>query len=588
MPATDQRGLPRVVNGSIDIGAFQTQPPALVFSTLGETAAAGQPTGAITVELEDLDGNPAPAGSGGVAVSLSSSSTGGSFSYPNGLPVSGGQIIIPQGSSSATFDYTDIQPGTPMLTAFAAGFALATEQETILPAPIAVTPVTDIVVGRTLSTYFTGDVQNNQETITLTVYNQQAASITGVLLTDTLEPGVTLVSASQQPDQSGQNLAWSLGTVEGDYWTSVSITVSLANSSILQLDTGAQAFATLNAGPISNSTPAAMLTQGSVDPNLLASTPDANTTDPFIQQEAAVLDYNAQNIFNFLHNDVGYNSYTGSLRGARGTLWSDAGNALDVASLGVALMRASGIPAQYVEGTLSQSQAQQLILSMFPASYQTVGYIPSGTQTSNPADDSQLLSETESHYWFEFNTGNGWVNADPLMPGAQIGQAFTAATGWFTEVPDSPRQTTEVSLTAEIYSQAAAAFGIGGDGLSDTVVLDQTFNDVDLVGRPLTIGNLVSSSSSGALFLTTTTNTYTPYIVVGDDALPDSQLPDAKDFIRNKDFATVSVAACGSEHEDCVIHKPLPWPNPRLRLWCFVRHLSQCGSVSRRRGHARH
>ena len=61
-----------------------------------------------------------------------------------------------------------------------------------------------------------------------------------------------------------------------------------------------------------------------------------------------------------------------------------------------------------------------------------------------------------------------------------------------------------------------------------------------------------------------------------------------RDFIRNKDFATVSVAACGSEHEDCVIHKPLPWQNPRLRLWCSVRHLSQCGSVSRRRGHARH
>ncbi len=92
-----------------------------------------------------------------------------------------------------------------------------------------------------------------------------------------------------------------------------------------------------------------------------------------------MLDYNAQNIFNFLQNDIGYNSYTGSLRGARGTLWSNAGNALDVASLGVALMRASGIPAQYVQGTLSVSQAQQLILSMFPASFQTVGYIPAGT-----------------------------------------------------------------------------------------------------------------------------------------------------------------------------------------------------------------
>ncbi len=38
------------------------------------------------------------------------------------------------------------------------------------------------------------------------------------------------------------------------------------------------------------------------------------------------------------------------------------------------------------------------------------------------------------------------------------------------------------------------------------------------------------------------------------------------DFIRNKDFATVSVAACGSEHGDCVIHKPLPWPSLRPRF----------------------
>ena len=59
------------------------------------------------------------------------------------------------------------------------------------------------------------------------------------------------------------------------------------------------------------------------------------------------------------------------------------------------------------------------------------------------------------------------------------------------------------------------------------------------------------------------------------------------DFIRNKDLAIFSVAAGGSGHEDCVIHKPLPWPNPRLRPWCSVRHLSQCGSASRQRGHAR-
>ena len=154
-----------------------------------------------------------------------------------------------------------------------------------------------------------------------------------------------------------------------------------------------------------------------------------------------------------------------------------------MASLGVALMRASGIPAQYVSGTLSTAMTQQLILSMFPASYQTVGYIPAGTTVSDPANDPQLQSETQSHYWFQFNAGNGWMNADPLMAGAVVGQTFTAATGTFTEVPQSLRQTTEVQLTAEIYSQASAAFGLGNNGLSENVVLDQTFNDVDSGGR---------------------------------------------------------------------------------------------------------
>jgi hypothetical protein len=271
----------------------------------------------------------------------------------------------------------------------------------------------------------------------------------------------------------------------------------------------------LNAGPISASTPAATLLQGAIDPTLLASTSDANTTDPYIQAEAAALDYNPQNILNFLQQNIGYNSYYGSLRGARGTLWSDAGNALDVASLGVALLRASGIPAQYVQGTLSQIQAQELILTMFPTNLQTLSYVPTGTQTSDPVDDYQLLDETEQHFWFEFNTGSGWVNADPLMPGSQIGQTFTTATSTFNEVPQSLRQTTEVSLTAEIYNQGAAAFGF--PALQDTVVLDTTFNDVDLVGRPLTVGNLFSQNGLGGLVFTTVTNTYTPYIEIGDE-----------------------------------------------------------------------
>ncbi|MGA2255400.1 MAG: choice-of-anchor Q domain-containing protein, partial [Thermoguttaceae bacterium] len=515
LPVTDQRGLPRLTGGKLDIGAFQTQAPSVVFTMLGQTFLAGQPA-TISIELEDLGGNPAVAGTGGVTVTLASSSTGGVFLGASGNSLSGSSLTIPQGANSATFEYQDSRTGTPTLIVSAAGLGSASQQETVLPAPISATPSTNIVVGRTLSAYFTGEIQNNQDTITYTVYNESADPESGVLLTDTLAAGVTLLSASQQPDQSGQNLAWSLGTIQAYDWTSVTITVSLSSSSILQLDSGAAAYATLNAGAISSVTSAATLTSGSVDPDLLASTPDANTTDPYVQEEAAALDYNAQNIFNYLHDDIGYNAYSGSLRGARGTLWSSAGNALDVASLGIALMRASGIPAQYVEGTLTYIQADQLVLSMFPASYQTAGYIPAGTQTSDPADDSQLQSETESHYWFQFNAGQGWVNADPLMAGATVGQTFTGATGTFTEVPQSLRQTTEVQLTAEIYSQASAAFVPGGSGLSDTVVLDQTFNDVNLVGAPISIGNFVTDVTTGGLAISARTITYEPYVLLGD------------------------------------------------------------------------
>ncbi len=377
----------------------------------------------------------------------------------------------------------------------------------------------NIVVGRTLSTYSITGVQNHTLTVTYTVYNEQADSVTGVLLTDALQPGVTVQIASQLPDQNGQNLAWSLGTIQGYDHASITLTVTLPNVIPLQIDSGAHAYGTLNAGSVTNDTPAATLVTRALPAAQLASTPDANTTDPFVQEEAAKLRYDPQTIFNFLNTQIGYESYVGSLRGARGTLWSAAGNSLDEASLGVALFRASGIPAQYAHGTLSDPLSQQLILSMFPASLQTVGDIPPGTAVADPAHDPQLLAETRDHYWLQIDTGSGFQNADTSgLPGAGIGTAFTTATSTFTEVADSLRHKVEVKLDAEIYSQASALFGLGGNGLGTTTVLDKTFNSVDLVGRPLTIGNFVNVSSLGSLAFSSTTTTYTPYILLAGES----------------------------------------------------------------------
>src|SRR5262249_44448901 len=166
---------------------------------------------------------------------------------------------------------------------------------------------------------------------------------------------------------------------------------------------------------------------------------------------------------------------------------------------------------------------------------QTVGYIPAGTQVADPANDPQLLAETRQHFWIQFDVGATFQDIDTTFANAQVGQTFTTATGTFTEVPDALRHKVTVRLKAETYNQATAAFGFS-DGLSTTTVLNQTFNTVELVGRPITIGNFVSTSVIPSPIFVSRTMTYSPYIAVGDEANSDSS---QDHVLRGTDFQEV-------------------------------------------------
>jgi hypothetical protein len=83
----------------------------------------------------------------------------------------------------------------------------------------------------------------------------------------------------------------------------------------------------------------------------LAETPDIQLT-PAIRAKALELHHNPVEIYTWVHNSVRFIPSYGSIQGADYTLQTLRGNSFDTASLLIALLRASNIPARYAYGTV--------------------------------------------------------------------------------------------------------------------------------------------------------------------------------------------------------------------------------------------
>src|SRR5439155_4400599 len=94
-----------------------------------------------------------------------------------------------------------------------------------------------------------------------------------------------------------------------------------------------------------------LLAQGPPTPADLAETIEVKFT-PDIQNLANSLNKNPVKIFNWVRNNIEFVPTWGSIQGAQLCLENRAGNAFDTASLLIALLRASGIPARYQMGTI--------------------------------------------------------------------------------------------------------------------------------------------------------------------------------------------------------------------------------------------
>jgi RHS repeat-associated protein len=177
---------------------------------------------------------------------------------------------------------------------------------------------------------------------------------------------------------------------------------------------------------------------GTVDASDLAATPDVQKDDSEIGALAETLDYSPAKILAWVHDNIRYEPYWGSLKGAKGTLVAGAGNATDHASLMIALLRASNIPARYVTGRIQINDSaptepggralRWLGMKTYAAAAMslTLGGVDAGpVETQNDLGATVQVGVNLSHVWVEAcvpyanyrgasvsNAGHRWVPLD--------------------------------------------------------------------------------------------------------------------------------------------------------------------------------
>ena len=253
------------------------------------------------------------------------------------------------------------------------------------------------------------------------------------------------------------------------------------------------------------------------------------------------LDYDAEAIIKFVTGEIAFQQYPGVLRGARGTLMSRAGNALDQSLLLASLLRDAGYDARIVEGRLTETQVLDLMRAVqnpvrtgfssaeAEALLGVVGELKSAQQQEQLVEDLAtslrgdpprknlesidqlseqnleiikslkdldmnlelrpvphfMMDEAAQYFWVEYkvDADGPWKQVHPVFYGAT--ESFSAATpvNYFTaSIPEEYQQRITISVQIEQ--------SIGGKVRRHQVVPPWTRPAASLYGMELTFSNV--------------------------------------------------------------------------------------------------
>ncbi|MFZ5875271.1 MAG: transglutaminase domain-containing protein [Nitrospirota bacterium] len=157
-----------------------------------------------------------------------------------------------------------------------------------------------------------------------------------------------------------------------------------------------------------------------------------------IQTLAADLDGTPVRLYEYVRNLYRYEPYPGSVKGAIQTLRERAGNEWDLASLLIALYRASGIPARYVVGIVEMpiDQAMSWLGVEDPQMAASI-LLSEGRPTSTVIAGGHITALRFQHVWVQAyvpflhsrgalaGPGDTWVDLDPSFKRHEATQTLT-------------------------------------------------------------------------------------------------------------------------------------------------------------------
>ncbi|HBY57398.1 MAG TPA: hypothetical protein DEG96_06000 [Candidatus Atribacteria bacterium] len=166
-----------------------------------------------------------------------------------------------------------------------------------------------------------------------------------------------------------------------------------------------------------------------------------------LEQLNETIDYQWEEAFAFVRDQIKFEPITGIMKSSQGVLWARAGNAIEQARLLKELLNLEGEKVRYAQGKLNEEKAVWLIKNIFPEEKKF--YYPENVLLSVPSQDEEILSAIEDHYWVQILQDNQWIDLDPSFPNAKIGEAYADLDKTFYRIKKNMLTEFSISLKVE-------------------------------------------------------------------------------------------------------------------------------------------